>query len=78
MSNAIKFGYGINTEVKKEDLKPLFTYIIIQAQPERIVSNLYYIKCFSDYMEVNENISYLLILLESIKEFIIIIYLISF
>ena len=71
MSNAIKFGYGINTEVKKEDLKPLFTYIIIQAQPERIVSNIYYIKCFSDYMEVNENISYLLILLESIKEFII-------
>ena len=71
MINTIKFGYGVDKEVKKEDLKPLFTYIIIQAQPERIVSNINYIKCFSDYMEVNENISYLLTLLESIKEFIL-------
>jgi len=34
MNNAIKFDYGINNEAKKEELKPLFQYIIIKAEPE--------------------------------------------
>ena len=71
MSNAIKFDFGNNNDVKNEELKPLFQYIVIKAQPERMLSNINYIKCFTDYIEIDEKISYLLTLLESSKEFIL-------
>ena len=71
MNNAIKFDSGINNEAKRDELKPLFLYIIIRAQPKRMLSNINYIKCFTDYIEIDEKISYLLTLLESSKEFVI-------
>ena len=71
MNNAIKFDSGNNNDVKNEELKPLFQYIVIKAQPERMLSNINYIKCFTDYIEIDEKISYLLTLLESSKEFIL-------
>ena len=71
MNNAIKFDYGINNDAKKEELKPLFQYIIIKAQPERMISNINYIKCFTENIELDEKVNYLLTLLESSKEFVI-------
>ena len=71
MMNAIKFDQGINNETKMDELKPLFLYIIIKAQPQRMISNLNYIKCFTDDIEIDEKISYLLTLLESSKEFVL-------
>ncbi len=71
MNNAIKFDHGINNEAKHDELKPLFLYIIIKAQPQRMLSNINYIKCFTDYIEIDEKISYLLTLLESSKEFVL-------
>lgn len=71
MNNAIKFDYGINNEAKKEELKPLFQYIIIKAEPERMISNINYIKCFTENIELDEKVNYLLTLLESSKEFVI-------
>ena len=71
MNNAIKFDYGINNEAKHDELKPLFLYIIIKAQPQRMLSNINYIKCFTDYIEIDEKISNFLTLLESSKEFVL-------
>ena len=71
IDNAIKFEQGINNEIKYDEIKTLFVYIIIKAQPKRMLTNINYIKCFTDYIEIDEKISQLLTLLESSKEFII-------
>ena len=70
LTNAINFDNGIKN-AKKEELKPLFLYIIIKAQPQRMLSNLNYIKCFTDDIEIDEKIAQLLTLLESSKEFVL-------
>ncbi len=46
VNNLIKFSTGKNKDAGADDTPPIFQYIIIKAQPERIVSNLNYIKCF--------------------------------
>ena len=61
------FHYGINDESNREELKSLFNYIVIKAQPKRMISNINYIKCFENYNEIS---SKSLTLLESSKEFL--------
>ena len=63
----MKFYYGLNAQLYKEEIKLLFCYIVIKSQPYRMISNINYIKCFADDNEIN---SYLIMLLESSKEFV--------
>ena len=46
INNAINFSSGENSNAGADELSPIFQYIIIQAQPKRFFSNIYYIKCF--------------------------------
>ena len=71
IDNAIKFDQGINNEINNDEIKNLFIYIIIKAQPKRMLTNINYIKCFTDYLEFDEKITHLLTLLESAKEFVL-------
>ena len=46
INSTIKFSSGENSNAGADDVSPIFQYIIIQAQPKRFFSNIYYIKCF--------------------------------
>ena len=46
MNNTIKFISGKNENAGQDELTPLFQYIIIKSQPERLHTNINYIKCF--------------------------------
>ena len=56
MNNTVKFISGKNENAGQDDFTPLFQYILIKSQPERLVSNINYIKCFiSDTDLIGEN-----------------------
>ena len=46
MNNTVKFISGKNENAGQDELTPLFQYIIIKSQPERLHTNINYIKCF--------------------------------
>ena len=46
MNNTVKFISGKNENAGQDEFTPLFQYILIKSQPERLVSNIKYIKCF--------------------------------
>ena len=45
-NNTIKFSSGKQNDSGQEEITPIFQYIIIRAQPSRMISNINYIKCF--------------------------------
>ena len=46
MNNTVKFISGKNENAGQDELTPLFQYILIKSQPERLSTNINYIKCF--------------------------------
>ena len=71
INNEFRLANGFCDESNREEIKLIFFYIIIKSQPERMLSNINYIKCFTDCINLNEIYPYLLVLLESSKEFVL-------
>ena len=46
MNNTVKFISGKNENAGQDELTPLFQYVLIKSQPERLSTNINYIKCF--------------------------------
>ena len=46
MNNTVKFMSGKKENAGQDELTPLFQYIIIKSQPERLSTTINYIKCF--------------------------------
>ena len=46
MNNTVKFISGKNENAGQDEFTPLFQYILIKSQPEKLVTNINYIKCF--------------------------------
>ena len=70
MNNTIKFSTG-KTDAETDELTQILHYIIIKAQPKRMLSNINYIKCFLDDSDLKENLRLLLMQMESSIEFIL-------
>ena len=70
MNNTIKFSSGKNDNAGQDELTPIFQYIIIKAQPQRIFSNINYIKCFLDDSGLTGELGFLLTQMESATCFI--------
>ena len=45
MNNTVKFISGKNEDAGQDELTPLFQYILIKAHPQRLFTNVNYIKC---------------------------------
>ena len=70
MNNTIKFSSGKNENAGQDELTPIFQYIIIKAQPQRIFSNINYIKCFLNDAGLTGELGFLLTQMESATCFI--------
>ena len=46
INNTIKFSSGKDDDSGQDEMVPIFQYIILKAQPRRMISNINYIKCF--------------------------------
>ena len=46
INNTIKFSSGKEENSGQDEMTPILQYIILKAQPTRIISNINYIKCF--------------------------------
>lgn len=46
MNNTVKFISGKNEDAGQDELTPLFQYVLIKSRPERLFSNINYIKTF--------------------------------
>ena len=46
MNNTIKFISGKNENAGQDEFTPLFQYILIKSQPEKLYTNINYIRCF--------------------------------
>ena len=71
MNNTIKFSSGKDEDAGQDELVPIFNYIIIKAQPLRMISNMNYIKCFLNNKDNNGNLGFLLSQMESAINFIL-------
>ena len=71
MNNTIKFCSGKNEEPDKEELTSILEYIIIKAQPKRMISNINYIKCFIDEEHLKQKDGFLLYQMELASNFIL-------
>ena len=71
MNNTIKFSLGIQKDPEKDELIPIFHYIIIKAQPKRMYSNINYIECFLEESELNSVPGALLEQMKSAANFIL-------
>ena len=71
MNNTIKFSLGIQKDPEKDELIPIFHYIIIKAQPKRMYSNINYIECFLEESELNSVPGALLEQMKSAANFIV-------
>ena len=71
MNNTIKFSSGKDEDAGQDELVPIFNYIIIKAQPRRMISNVNYIKCFLSDKDNSGNFGFLLSQMESAINFIL-------
>ena len=46
MNNTVKFISGKNEDAGTDELTPLFQYVLIKSQPDKLISNINYIKTF--------------------------------
>ena len=46
MNNTVKFISGKNEDAGQDELTPLFQYILLKAQPDRLISNINFIRSF--------------------------------
>ena len=70
LNNAIKFSNGNESDAGQDEITPIFQYIIIKAQPKRIISNIYYIKAFLDESELSGSKGFLVTQIESATSYI--------
>ena len=70
MNNIIKFSSGKNDDAGQDELTPIFQYIVIQAQPKRIYSDINYIKCFLGDTSLRGQEGFLVTQVESATSFI--------
>jgi len=71
MNNTIKFSSGKDEDAGQDELVPIFNYIIIKAQPQRMISNINYIRCFLSDKDNRGNFGFLLSQMESAINFIL-------
>ena len=70
LNNAIKFSNGDESNAGQDEITPIFQYIIIKAHPERIYSNMNYIRTFLDESELSGSKGFLLSQIESAISYI--------
>ena len=46
INNTIKFSSGKDDDSGQDEMTPIFQYIILKANPKRMISNINYMKCF--------------------------------
>ena len=68
INNTIKFSSGKEQNSGQDEMTPILQYIILRAQPTRIISNINYIKCFLG--ERTYSRAFLLIQIQSADSFI--------
>ena len=70
MNNTVKFISGKNEDAGTDELTPLFQYILIKSHPEKLVSNINYIKTFLSEEDMLGPKGFYLSQLESASSFI--------
>ena len=70
MNNTVKFISGKNENAGQDEFTPLFQYILIKSQPERLDSNINYIKCFISDADLMGQNGFYFSQMESAKTFI--------
>ena len=70
MNNTVKFISGKNEDAGTDELTPLFQYVLIKSQPDRLVSNINYIKTFLSEEDMIGPKGFYLSQLESASSFI--------
>ena len=70
LNNVFKFSNGKESDAGQDEITPIFQYIIIKAQPERIYSNMNYIKTFLDDSELSGSKGFLMTQIESAISYI--------
>ena len=70
LNNAFKFSNGKESDAGQDEITPIFQYVIIKAQPERIYSNMNYIKTFLDESELSGSKGFLMTQIESAISYI--------
>ena len=71
MNNTIKFSSGKNEDAGQDELTPLFQYILIKAQPDRLFSNINYIKCILSEADLRGEKGFLVSQMESASTYIL-------
>ena len=71
MNNTIKFSSGKNEDAGQDELTPLFQYILIKAQPDRLFSNINYIKCILSEADLRGERGFLVSQMESASSYIL-------
>ena len=70
MNNTVKFISGKNEDAGTDELTPLFQYVLIKSQPDRLISNINYIKTFLSEEDMLGPKGFYLSQLESASSFI--------
>ena len=70
VNNNIRFSSGKDKDAGSDETTPIFHYIVIKAQPKRIISNINYIHCFFDMVNGGPN-AFLVTQLKSVISFIL-------
>ena len=70
VNNNIRFSSGKDKDAGSDETTPIFHYIVIKAQPKRIISNINYIHCFFDMVN-GGSYAFLVTQLESVISFIL-------
>jgi hypothetical protein len=70
MNNTIKFSSGKIDDAGQDELTPIFQYIVIRARPQRIYSDIHYIKTFLGDSSLRGQEGFLVTQMESATSFI--------
>ena len=71
MNNTVKFISGKNEEAGQDELTPLFQYILIKAQPQKLITNINYIKCLLNESDLIGSRGFYVSQMESASSFIL-------
>ena len=71
MNNTVKFMSGKNENAGQDEFTPLFQYILIKSQPERLCTNINYIKCFLSEVDLMSKNGFYFSQMESARTFLL-------
>ena len=71
INNIFKFNRGKAGNIGQDELTPVLQYIIVKSQPERIVSNINFLKCFLSHEESLEDKGFYISQIDSAIAFIL-------